>query len=115
MGPGSIPKTKIKKTIPHKANRIGSGVFRGVGSLGSSRNIFPIIEKYVDQILLVDDQETVDAMRLIWERMKIIVEPSSAITLAAVLKNVQLFQGKHVGLILSGGNVDLATVAELFG
>jgi len=46
-------------------------------------------------------------MKLIWERMKIIVEPSSAITLAAIIKNPEFFSGRRVGLILSGGNVDL--------
>ena len=46
-------------------------------------------------------------MRLMWETMKIIVEPSCAITLAAVIKNNHIFKGKKVGLILSGGNVDL--------
>ena len=49
-------------------------------------------------------------MKLIWERMKIIVEPSSTITLGAVLNEKELFNGKKVGLILSGGNVDLSTL-----
>jgi threonine dehydratase len=52
--------------------------------------------------------EIVSAMRLIWERMKIIVEPSSAICLAAVLSEKEQFAGKRVGILLSGGNVDLA-------
>ena len=46
-------------------------------------------------------------MQMIWERMKIIVEPSSAIALAAIIKNRDMFEGKKVGLIISGGNVDL--------
>ena len=55
----------------------------------------------------MDDQEILAAMHLIWERLKIVIEPSSAVTLAAVLRNKQLFSDKKVGLILSGGNVDL--------
>ncbi|MBC8344981.1 MAG: pyridoxal-phosphate dependent enzyme [Candidatus Marinimicrobia bacterium] len=68
---------------------------------------FPIIQKYVDGIITVTESEIIDAMRMIWERMKIIVEPSSAITLGAILKSPSIFEGKRVGLIISGGNVDL--------
>ena len=57
----------------------------------------------------------VQAMRLIWERLKIIVEPSCAVPFAAVLKEKSRFAGKRVGIILSGGNVDLERVAKLFG
>jgi len=58
-------------------------------------------------VLPVADRETVAAMRLIWERLKVIVEPSSAIALAAVLRYRPHFEGRRVGVILSGGNVDL--------
>lgn len=66
-----------------------------------------IITKYVKNIFLVSDEEIVAAMKLIWERMKIVVEPSGAVVLAAVLKNKEVFKGKKVGIIISGGNVDL--------
>ena len=56
-----------------------------------------------------------EAMHLLMERMKIVVEPSGAVPLAAVLKEKKLFEGKRVGLILSGGNVDLKTLGGLFG
>ena len=59
------------------------------------------------EVLTVDDDETIAAMRLIWQRMKIIVEPASAIVLAAVIKHRQRFAGQRIGLIVSGGNVDL--------
>lgn len=65
---------------------------------------FPMIQKYVHDILLVEEGEMVEAMRWIWERLKIVVEPSAAVPLAAVFKNS--WKGK-VGIILSGGNVDL--------
>lgn len=74
-------------------------------SLGA--HTFPILQNKVQEILLVNDSEILQAMQLIWERLKIIVEASSAITFAAVLKNKELFKGQKVALILSGGNVDL--------
>ncbi|UZR95435.1 pyridoxal-phosphate dependent enzyme [Chondrinema litorale] len=74
-------------------------------SLGQ-RN-YSIIKEYVDSIICVDDQEIINAMQLIWERMKIVIEPSSAVPLAALIKNKADFDNKKVGIILSGGNVDL--------
>ena len=68
---------------------------------------FSIIREHGVEVLPVDDDETIAAMRLIWQRMKIIVEPSSATVLAAVIKYRRRFAGKRIGLILSGGNVDL--------
>ena len=68
---------------------------------------FPIIQNYVDGIITVTETEIIEAMKMVWDRMKIIVEPSSVITLGALLKSKNKFSGKKVGLILSGGNVDL--------
>ena len=68
---------------------------------------FPIIQELVDGIITLKEQEIIESMRMIWERMKIIVEPSSAIALAAVINNLDMFSNKKVGLIMSGGNVDL--------
>ncbi|MDX5584093.1 MAG: pyridoxal-phosphate dependent enzyme [Aureibaculum sp.] len=68
---------------------------------------FNIIKNHVEKIIRVTEEEIVEAMQLIWERMKIIVEPSAAVTLAAVLKSKQEFKNKKVGIVLSGGNVDL--------
>ncbi len=73
---------------------------------------FEVIKSYVDDILTVNDREIMAALRLVWERMKIIIEPSCAVPLAAVLKNRPLFKGKTIGIILSGGNVDLEKVLE---
>jgi len=69
---------------------------------------FEIIKSRAEGILLVSEDEIVAAMGLIWTRLKQIVEPSSAVTLAAVLKYPDIFTGKRVGLMLTGGNVDLA-------
>ncbi|MDO6437689.1 pyridoxal-phosphate dependent enzyme [Cyclobacterium sp. 1_MG-2023] len=84
-------------------NTIADGLLTSLGKLN-----FEIILKDVDKILTVSDQEIVSAMRLIYERMKIVIEPSSAVPLAVVLKNKDLFADQNVGIILSGGNVDLA-------
>ena len=61
-------------------------------------------------MLLVSEEEIVQAMRLIFERLKIVVETSSATVLAAVLRNKERFRGKRVGLIITGGNVDMDTL-----
>ena len=65
------------------------------------------VAEHVTDILLASEQEIVDAMYLTWQRMKIVIEPSSAVPLAAILKNRALFAGKRVGVIVTGGNVDL--------
>ena len=83
-------------------NTIADGLLTSLAEI-----TFKIISEKVDEIITVSEQAIVDAMQLIWERMKIIVEPSSAVPLAAILEHKEKFQGKKVGLILSGGNVDL--------
>lgn len=94
---------------PSAANTIADGLLTTL-----SPRTFAIIRKYVDSILTVSDDEIIAAMRLIWERLKIIVEPSGAVPFAALLKNKERFTGKKVGIILSGGNTDLAAIARLF-
>ena len=69
---------------------------------------FPIIKTGIEEIITVSEPEIVASMRLIWERMKIVVEASGSVPLAAILKNKKKFAGKKVGIILSGGNVDLS-------
>lgn len=69
---------------------------------------FPIIRKYVSNIIRVEESEIIAAMRYIWERMKIVIEPSSAVAVAALFRKRERFLKKKVGVILSGGNVDLS-------
>ena len=83
-------------------NTICDGLRAQIGTV-----TFPIIQRHVDDIMTVTESEIIEAMKMVWERMKIIAEPSSVITLGALLKNKNMFSGKKVGLILSGGNVDL--------
>ena len=81
---------------------IADGLLTSLGKIN-----FAIIMEYVDDILTVSDEEIIGAMRLVYERMKIVIEPSCAVPLAALLKNKEKFKGQKVGIILSGGNVDL--------
>lgn len=84
-------------------NTIADGLLTSLGDL-----TFAIIMNKVDDIITVKEENIVRAMRTIWERMKIVVEPSAAVTLGIILENPGLFEGKNVGLILSGGNVELS-------
>lgn len=83
-------------------NTIADGLRSSTGKLN-----FRIILDLADDILTVDDHSIAAAMALIWSRMKLVVEASSAVPLAAILGHPERFYGKHVGVILSGGNVDL--------
>ncbi len=81
---------------------IADGLLTSLGSL-----TFPIITEYVDDIVTVSEEGIISAMRLIWERMKILIEPSSAVPLAAIMDNKLDVKDKRIGIILSGGNIDL--------
>ena len=65
------------------------------------------VKSRVTDILTASEQEIIDAMRLTWARMKIVIEPSCAVPLATILKNPEVFRGRRVGVIITGGNVDL--------
>lgn len=93
---GRIEKAPFIKTI-------ADGLLTHLGD-----KTFPIIREHVTDIFTVSDKEIIHAMRLLWERMKLVVEPSGAVSLAAVLKNPDIFEGKRIGIIITGGNVDLA-------
>jgi threonine dehydratase len=84
---------------------IADGLLTSLGSL-----TFPIIKHYVKDIVTVTEEGIIHAMRTIWERMKIIVEPSAAVPLGAILTKRISASGKRIGIILSGGNVDLANL-----
>lgn len=79
---------------------IADGLLTSLGSL-----TFPIILDHVHRIITVSEEAIIQAMLLTWERMKIIIEPSSALPLAAIMENQDDFQGKTIGIIISGGNV----------
>ena len=97
----SLESGKIETNT--SANTIADGLKTQLGDVN-----FPIIQKHVDKIIRVTEEEIVAAMRLIWERLKIVCEPSSAVALAVVLKEKEQYQNSKVGIIISGGNVDLS-------
>jgi len=95
LAAGSIQNNETTDTI-------ADGLKTNLGDI-----TFGIIRNHVSQIITVSEDEIVDAMRKIWERMKIIIEPSSAVPFAAILREPHTFKGKRVGLIVTGGNVEL--------
>ncbi|WP_341214984.1 pyridoxal-phosphate dependent enzyme [uncultured Wocania sp.] len=95
---GSIEKNETSNTI-------ADGLRTHLGD----RN-FPIIKKHVEKIIRVEEDEIIHAMKLILERMKIIIEPSSAVAFAALLKEKETIKNKNIGVIISGGNVDLSNL-----
>lgn len=86
-------------------NTIADGLKTNLGDKN-----FPIIKDKVSEIIRVEEDEITAAMKLLWERMKIVAEPSSAVAFAAVLREKDKFRGKKVGIIISGGNVDLSNL-----
>ncbi|MDX2432648.1 MAG: pyridoxal-phosphate dependent enzyme, partial [Bacteroides sp.] len=97
----SLKTGKIQPSINPKT--IADGLKTQLGDLN-----FPIIQKFVSKIIRVEESEIIEAMKFIWERMKIVIEPSSAVAVAALFRNSSEFKNRRVGVILSGGNVDLS-------
>ena len=91
-----------ERLAEYSPNTIADGLRATVGV----RN-FEVMRETVDEILLCSEERIVEAMRLIWTRLKVIVEPSCAVPLAAIMDQPEQFQGKRVAIILTGGNVDL--------
>ena len=75
---------------------------------------FPLVLRHVHDIITVSDAQLIDAMRFVWERMKLVIEPTGALAVAGVLSGAVDVRDKRVGIILSGGNVDLKAIAPLF-
>jgi len=92
------------KIIPSvNPDTIADGLLTSLGEL-----TFAVLSKHMKKIITVDDPSIISAMRHVWERMKMIIEPSSAVPVAAVLQNKNEFSNQHVGVIISGGNVELS-------
>jgi len=103
MADDAYKSLQLGKIIPSvNPVTIADGLRTSLGNI-----TFTILSENIDEIILVEEDEIIQAMKLIWERMKIVVEPSAAVSLAAVLKKKSMFTNRKVGVILSGGNVDL--------
>lgn len=103
----SLISGRIEPSI--NPNTIADGLLTSLGEI-----TFEIISKNIDQIITASDELAIKALRLIWERMKIIIEPSSAFPLATILSGKADLSNKRIGIIISGGNVDIAKVSEYF-
>jgi threonine dehydratase len=103
MADDAFRSFKSRKFVPSdNPLTIADGLLTSLGEI-----TFPLILEFVDDILTVSEAGIINAMKTIWERMKIIVEPSGCVPLGAVLQHPDVFKDKRVGMILSGGNVDL--------
>jgi threonine dehydratase len=94
-----------KRIVTEKKFTIADGLRTNVGE-----KTFPIIQRYVDDVVTVSEDAIVAAMRTIWETMKIVIEPSAGVPYAAIAEGKIDIAGKRVGIILTGGNVDLDEV-----
>ena len=96
----SLISGKIETNIT--TNTIADGLRTQLGDKN-----FPIIRNEVKEIIRITEDEIIDSMKLIWQRLKIICEPSCSLPLAGVLKNKDKFKGKKIGIVITGGNIDL--------
>ncbi|KPJ59231.1 MAG: serine dehydratase [Latescibacteria bacterium DG_63] len=87
---------------------IADGLLTSLGDI-----TFPIIQKFVKDIVTVSEESIVSGMRYVWERMKIVIEPSAAVPVGALLVHPDAFRGKRIGVILSGGNADLTNLPRI--
>lgn len=94
-----------ERVLTHTPNTMADGLRTTLGAAN-----FPIIRDGVEDILLCSERSIVEAMKLIWERMKLVVEPSGAVPLACLLEHPKRFEGLKVGIIISGGNIDLTSL-----
>lgn len=94
---------KIQPSVNPKT--IADGLRTQLGDIN-----FPIIHKYVSNIIRVEESEIIEAMHYVWERLKIVIEPSSAVAVAALFRKPERFAKRKVGIIISGGNVDLSNL-----
>jgi threo-3-hydroxy-L-aspartate ammonia-lyase len=101
-------KTKTLQTVSNP-DTIADGA--RTPSLG--KVTYPLVMRYVDDMLTVTDEELLRSMYYLWERMKIIVEPTGALAAAALLEGKLNAKGKRVGIVLSGGNVDVKAISAL--
>ncbi len=101
-------RTKTLQTV-HNPDTIADGV--RTPSLG--KITFPLVLAFVHDMMTVSDRELLDAMLYLWERMKLVVEPTGALAAAALFKGTHELRGKRVGVVISGGNVDLKAICRL--
>ena len=109
LGANDAARSKESGTLLPQSNprTLADGLLTGLGDL-----TWPIVRDLVDRVVTVTDEEMIAAMQLLWERAKLLIEPSSAVALAAVLTDEfrREVREHHIGIVLSGGNVNLQTL-----
>ncbi|MGH8494650.1 MAG: threonine ammonia-lyase [Gammaproteobacteria bacterium] len=100
--------TTGKRVIVDSPDTVADGLRASLGEL-----TFAVISKHVDEIVRVEEAAIIAAMRFVWERMKLVIEPSAAVPVAALLERATGVAGQRIGVILSGGNVDLAAALDI--
>jgi threonine dehydratase len=116
---GAEPETADDATRSFRTGRLQTvhnppTIADGLRTPSLGRYTFPLVTRNVDEMRTVSERDIVEAMRFLWTRMKLVVEPSGAVPVAALLADPGAFAGKRVGIVISGGNVDLAGACELF-
>ena len=102
----SVRENRI--VLPSRTDTIAEGLRTSLGDL-----TLALLRKHLEGFFVVEEHEIVHAMKVAFERLKIVIEPSSAVALAPVLRGESVLQGKRVGIIITGGNIDLTTFAEI--
>ncbi|MHA1304005.1 MAG: threonine ammonia-lyase [Candidatus Heimdallarchaeaceae archaeon] len=103
----SLKDGKIYPSI--KPNTIADGLRTSLGDI-----TFKVLSEKVDEIILISEEQIINAMEFLWTRMKLVVEPSGAVSIAGILSNQLDLENKRVGAIISGGNIDLTNFFEGF-
>ena len=96
--------------MPHPVDTMAEGLRTSLGDVTLS-----ILQDHLQDVFVVEEEEIIPAMRIAFERMKMVIEPSSAVALAPILRGEPALRGKRVGVVLSGGNISLADVCSMMG
>jgi threonine dehydratase len=109
---GDDAARSLRTGVLHK-NQDPNTIADGARTTSLGKLTFPIVRRYVRDIVTVSDEDLLDAVHYLWERLKVMVEPTGALATAAMFRSSHLLAGKRVGVILSGGNVDFRRIAKL--
>jgi len=96
--------------MPHPVDTMAEGLRTSLGDVTLS-----ILQDHLHDVFVVEEEEIIPAMRIAFERMKMVIEPSSAVALAPILRGEPVLRGKRVGVVLSGGNISMSDVCSMMG
>jgi threonine dehydratase len=96
--------------MPHPVDTMAEGLRTSLGDLTLS-----VLQDHLQDVFVVEEEEIIPAMRIAFERMKMVIEPSSAVALAPILRGEPALRGKRIGVVLSGGNISMSEVCSMMG